>query len=199
MVGQVGNNLRNQPMSTLFSIRQARPASTAWNVTKTLRMTPLLWGFFYVALPIQFYLIEGWCGLSGWRFGGTTAQTVGVILFVLGSLLHLSSNVVMASYGEGTPMTLDCPRKLVTVGPYRFVRNPMSIASLIQSLGVGIFLGSPLVLVYAVLLLLLDDVILRPARKPTWNGASVTLTGNIAGESAVGGRAWSATTRPGKP
>ncbi len=149
-------------MPTTLAFREARPASAAWNVTKTLLLTPLFWGVFYFALPAVFYLAEGWLGLDGLRFDGLPWQVVGVILFVLGSALHVGSNLVMAVRGEGTPMTLDCPRKLVIAGPYRFVRNPMSVASVLQSVGVGLFLGSPAVLLYAVLLLLMDNVLLRP-------------------------------------
>jgi protein-S-isoprenylcysteine O-methyltransferase Ste14/predicted DCC family thiol-disulfide oxidoreductase YuxK len=148
-----------------LTFREARPASTAWNVAKTLLLTVPFWAVFYVALPALFYLAEGWLGLDGFRFGDVIWQAVGVTLFILGSLLHLVSNFVMAVRGEGTPMTLDCPRQLVIAGPYRFVRNPMSLASLVQSVGVGLFLGSPAVLLLAVLLALIDDVLLRPAEE----------------------------------
>ena len=148
-------------MSSVFNVREAKPASPAWNVCKTLVLTLLFWGVFYLALPALIFLIEDWCGLAGWRFHGVEFQIVGAALFVAGSVLHLTSNIVMAVVGEGTPMTLDCPRKLVVAGPYRFVRNPMSIASLFQTIGVGVFLGSPLVLIYAVLLVVLDDFLLR--------------------------------------
>jgi protein-S-isoprenylcysteine O-methyltransferase Ste14/predicted DCC family thiol-disulfide oxidoreductase YuxK len=147
-------------MSTTLAFREARPASTAWNVVKTLLLTPLFWGVFYFALPAAVYLAEGWLGSP--RFDGFGWQVSGVALFVVGSVLHLGSNLVMAVVGEGTPMTLDCPRKLVVAGPYRFVRNPMSVASVFQSVGVALFLGSPLVLVYAVLLMLMDNFLLRP-------------------------------------
>jgi protein-S-isoprenylcysteine O-methyltransferase Ste14/predicted DCC family thiol-disulfide oxidoreductase YuxK len=149
-------------MSSTLAFREARPGSIGWNVAKTLLLTPLFWLVFYVALPVLFYLAEGWLGLAWLRFDGPVWLVAGIALFTLGSILHLGSNLVMAVYGEGTPMTLDCPRRLVIAGPYRFIRNPMSLASLIQSLGVGLFLGSPFVLLCALLLLLLDEAVLRP-------------------------------------
>jgi protein-S-isoprenylcysteine O-methyltransferase Ste14/predicted DCC family thiol-disulfide oxidoreductase YuxK len=147
-------------MSNTLVFREARPAPPSWNVVKTLLMTPAFWGVFYFGLPALVYLSEGWLGWP--RFDGFGWQVTGLILFSLGSVLHLGSNLVMAVYGEGTPMTLDCPRQLVIAGPYRFVRNPMSVASVFQSVGVGLFLGSPLVLVYALLLMLMDNFLLRP-------------------------------------
>src|SRR5262249_6656541 len=152
-------------MPGVFTVRVARPASSAWNITKTLLLTPLFWAVFYFGLPALFYLAEDWAGLSWLRFGGLVWIVAGGVLLAAGSALHLVSNVVMAVHGEGTPMTLDCPRRLVIAGPYRYVRNPMSIASLMQSLGVGLFLGSPFVLLYALLLVLLDDPILRPTEE----------------------------------
>jgi predicted DCC family thiol-disulfide oxidoreductase YuxK/protein-S-isoprenylcysteine O-methyltransferase Ste14 len=149
-------------MRCTLTFREARPASTAWNVTKTLLLTGPFWAVFYFGFPILFFWLEEMLGLSGYRFGSLFWTVVGAVLFVAGSVLHLGSNLVMAVFGEGTPMTLDCPRKLVIAGPYRHVRNPMAIASLMQSVGIGLVLGSPMVLVYCLLLLLLDHFILRP-------------------------------------
>ena len=71
------------------------------------------------------------------------------MLFVLGGALGLTSGAVMAVRGRGTPLPADCPRELVVAGPYRFVRNPMAVAGLAQGVAVGIFLGSPVVVAYA--------------------------------------------------
>jgi protein-S-isoprenylcysteine O-methyltransferase Ste14 len=58
--------------------------------------------------------------------------------------------VLMAVRGGGTPMPTDCPRELVLVGPYRHIRNPMAVAGLTQGVAVGLMLGSPAVILYAV-------------------------------------------------
>jgi protein-S-isoprenylcysteine O-methyltransferase Ste14/predicted DCC family thiol-disulfide oxidoreductase YuxK len=145
-----------------FPIREARPASTAWNVAKTLLLMLPLWGVAFFAWPGLCYVLEGLLGLEGYRFAGPFWQIVGVALFVLGSLLHLISNLVLAVYGEGTPLIVDCPRRLVIAGPYRHVRNPMAIAMLAQAVGVGVFLGSPLALLYALVLTALDSGVACP-------------------------------------
>jgi protein-S-isoprenylcysteine O-methyltransferase Ste14/predicted DCC family thiol-disulfide oxidoreductase YuxK len=144
-------------------IREARPASAAWNVVKTLVLMVPLWAIAFFALPGLCYFLEGFLGLEGYRFASPFWQTVGAALFSLGSLQHLISNLVLAVYGEGTPLVFDCPRRLVIAGPYRHVRNPMAIAMLAQAVGVALFLGSPLALLYAlVLVLVLDNAIACP-------------------------------------
>jgi protein-S-isoprenylcysteine O-methyltransferase Ste14/predicted DCC family thiol-disulfide oxidoreductase YuxK len=144
-------------------IREARPASTPWNVAKTLLLMLPLWAVAFFALPGLCYLLEGLLGLEGYRFASPLGQIIGAALFVLGSLLHLVSNLVLAVYGEGTPLIFDCPRRLVIAGPYRHVRNPMAMAMLAQAVGVALFLGSPLALLYAFVLVLgLDNAIACP-------------------------------------
>src|SRR5262249_29469260 len=108
-------------------------------------------------LPWLVWLLEARLGLSWWRFDGVVSRTAGVVLFLLGGALGLTSGVVMAVHGRGTPLPADCARELVVVGPYRFVRNPMAIAGLGQGVAVGLFLGSPLVIAYA------------PAGGPIWD------------------------------
>jgi protein-S-isoprenylcysteine O-methyltransferase Ste14 len=47
--------------------------------------------------------------------------------------------------GEGDAGTLDAPRRLVAVGPYRWVRDPINIASLLIVIpGAWLFLSPPL-------------------------------------------------------
>ncbi len=67
----------------------------------------------------------------------------------------------MAWFGAGTPLPLDPAVRLVLVGPYRHVRNPMAIAGLAQGAGVGLMLGSPGVLAYVAAGLLFWNFVVR--------------------------------------
>jgi protein-S-isoprenylcysteine O-methyltransferase Ste14 len=40
-----------------------------------------------------------------------------------------------ATFGRGTPMPIDAPKRLVVRGPYRHVRNPMYVGVLMAILG----------------------------------------------------------------
>lgn len=74
----------------------------------------------------------------------------GVFVFGAGSAFGVASSVVMVRTGRGTPLPSESARRLVTVGPYRLVRNPMAVAGLLQGAGVALMFGSPLVAAYVV-------------------------------------------------
>jgi protein-S-isoprenylcysteine O-methyltransferase Ste14/predicted DCC family thiol-disulfide oxidoreductase YuxK len=152
-------------MSAALPIREARPASTAWNVSKTLILMPLLWGVFFFGIPYLCSLLDASLGLAVYSEHHLFWRILGASLFIAGSTLHLVSNLVMAVRGEGTPLPLDCPRRLVIAGPYRHVRNPMAIAAIAQAGGVALFLNSPLALLYTFAILLLENFLLQPAEE----------------------------------
>lgn len=120
-----------------------------WNIAKTLVQSLTLWAIFLFLLPAAIYYLEGSLGLAGYRFGSLFWQVAGVTLFMLGWILAYTSAAFMVVKGEGTPLPADSARKLVVAGPYRYVRNPMAMGSFAQGVAVGLFLGSPLVTLYA--------------------------------------------------
>ncbi len=128
--------------------REARPAGLKVNAGKTLLQIVVMWTIFYALFPIVIYFVEGAIGLGQYRFASTLWQIVGVAGFVAGGFVGLWCAWLMVSYGHGTPLPADCPRELVIKGPYRYVRNPMAISSFLQGVAIGLWLGSPLVLVY---------------------------------------------------
>jgi protein-S-isoprenylcysteine O-methyltransferase Ste14 len=79
--------------------------------------------------------------------------------------------------GRGTLAPWDPPRALVTVGLYRFVRNPMYLAVLAIILGWALYFGSPWLALYLVTLavgfhlrvLLHEEPWLRRQFGPDWD------------------------------
>jgi protein-S-isoprenylcysteine O-methyltransferase Ste14 len=136
-------------MNKLLRGRAARPAPAAWNVVKTLLQTVVFWAFFLLLLPTLVYRLESSLGGDTWRFASAASRAIGIALFVLAGAIGLWSSMIMAVRGEGTPVPMDCPRRLVISGPYRFVRNPMALSGIAQGVGIGIALGSPAVIAYA--------------------------------------------------
>lgn len=55
----------------------------------------------------------------------------------------------MAWLGDGTPWPRATARRLVIRGPYRYIRNPMAVAGLLQGFGIALVYGSPLLIGYA--------------------------------------------------
>jgi len=73
----------------------------------------------------------------------------GVLLGLAGATLSLSTIVLFIFQGRGTPAVFDPPRRFVPQGPYRFVRNPMYIGGVSMLLGLGLYLRSLAMTLYA--------------------------------------------------
>lgn len=70
-------------------------------------------------------------------------QPVGLALALGGGALWLWATVVLVARGEGTPLPLDPPRRLVVSGPYRWLRNPMHLGLVAFFLGEALLFRSP--------------------------------------------------------
>jgi len=143
--------------------RKARAASAGWNVAKTLAHIVAFWTFFLGVVPTFLVHIEPALRLRRFAFPGQVA--LAALLFVGLSVLGLVSGFTMARRGEGTPLPLDGPRRLVVAGPYAYVRNPMAIAGLGQGLSVGLGLGSWTVIAYVILGIAIWNYIVRPSEE----------------------------------
>ena len=73
---------------------------------------------------------------SGWITG------ILLQLLFLAALLGLAAVQEFAVRGGGTPVPFDPPKRLVTTGPYAYVRNPMQLSAALVMLGWGAILGS---------------------------------------------------------
>src|SRR5213594_2110654 len=96
--------------------------------------------FTYAALFIGFVLIYVPARLLSWSGMVRPAvievqQVAGMITGAAAAALALWCIFTFVFLGRGTPAPFDPPRRLMTQGPYRFVRNPMY-------LGAGLALAS---------------------------------------------------------
>jgi len=142
--------------------RRARPASRTWNAAKTLVQITVLWSLALWIVPVLIAGME--------RRWLPASRLVALPRFGLTALLICSTVGLWAGWaivrdGEGTPLPLDTTRRLVTRGPYAFVRNPMAITGVGQGLSAGLMLGSPGVLMYALAAALVWNYWMRPAEE----------------------------------
>jgi protein-S-isoprenylcysteine O-methyltransferase Ste14 len=143
-----------------FMFRRAKPSSANWILTKTALQIVIVWGLVLFVLPYFIVQLEDKLNIA--RFAFPFQKTLAAILFVLISFLGLSGAFTMSRIGKGTPLPLDAATNLVIKGIYAYVRNPMAISGVGQGLAVGLFLGSPLVLVYALMGGMIWQLIFRP-------------------------------------
>ncbi|MEO8648687.1 MAG: isoprenylcysteine carboxylmethyltransferase family protein [Acidobacteriota bacterium] len=140
--------------------RKAKNSTTSWIVTKTLSQIVVVWTIILVGLPYLITAVESKLGISHLHF--PFQKPISAILFVGLSSIGVYAAYIMSKVGRGTPLPLDHAHKLVVSGPYRFVRNPMAVSGVGQGLMVALFLGSPLVAVYALMGSAIWQFIFRP-------------------------------------
>lgn len=105
--------------------------------------------FAFLLLPGLFAGILPWliAAQDPWRGEGHFS---GWIVLAAGACIVIVCVRDFLVIGRGTLAPWDPPRKLVIVGLYRHVRNPMYVGVLALMAGVAICTGSPAVLVYAI-------------------------------------------------
>jgi protein-S-isoprenylcysteine O-methyltransferase Ste14 len=94
-------------------------------------------------------------------------QIAGMIIGAAGAAAALWCVFTFARIGRGTPVPFDPPRRLVTRGPYRFVRNPMYISAVLALSGAALFCESMPLLVYAGVFLLASHLFVVWYEEPT--------------------------------
>ena len=80
----------------------------------------------------------------------TALRVLGVVLIVAGLAVVIHAYARFALDGIGTPSPMAPPRELVVTGAYRYVRNPMYVATAAVIVGEGLLLRQPILLVAAV-------------------------------------------------
>jgi protein-S-isoprenylcysteine O-methyltransferase Ste14 len=95
----------------------------------------------------------GSVGIPWWvlTISGPTAPVTpyAVAVIGVGAALYLWCLWLFATVGSGTPGPWDAPRRVVAVGPYRWVRNPIYLAALTVVVGEAWLLMSLPLLAYA--------------------------------------------------
>lgn len=146
-------------MKMLF-IPAAQESPLWWILLKIFLQTVFFWSLFLLVIPAGLMWLESVLGWDRFHFSGQ--RMWGILFFMLGGSLGLTSGALMGIYGRGTPLPFDTARHLVIVGPYRYVRNPMALAGLTQGAAVALFCGSWLTLCYIIVGFFLWNYCLRP-------------------------------------
>jgi protein-S-isoprenylcysteine O-methyltransferase Ste14 len=77
-------------------------------------------------------------------------RLLGLSPIALGAVFLFWVVLYFALVGNGTPAPFDPPKRLVTDGLFRYMRNPMYFGAVLVLLGEGLFFQSMVILLYAV-------------------------------------------------
>jgi protein-S-isoprenylcysteine O-methyltransferase Ste14 len=137
-----------QPLSTADSPFDAHPFDLDWSKTFGVKVFTravlaflVLPGTFAFGVPLLLARLDG---------GSRSFARVGLIPLIAGTCMLLWCVRDFYVAGRGTLAPWAPPRHLVAVGLYRFSRNPMYVSVLLVLLGWALGFGSPLLLIYAV-------------------------------------------------
>jgi protein-S-isoprenylcysteine O-methyltransferase Ste14 len=102
-----------------------------------LKLPPPVWALLYSLIAYGLSRLIG-AGPSQ----GLPIVPLAVILIVAGVTLAVSAALLFRREGTEINPTSATNRMLVTIGPYRFTRNPMYLSLVIITLGVAIWVGA---------------------------------------------------------
>ena len=129
---------------------------------RALTYATLFVAFFLVVVPQRLLNASGykWGGAPGW------SELAGTGLVIVGFALVVWCLVTFAFIGRGTAAPFDPPRKLVVVGPYRFVRNPIYLGAAVAMLGAAMVLWSWWLILYALVVLIVTHLLVILYEEP---------------------------------
>ena len=140
------------------SVFSESKSSKLWiNLSKTMVQVICVWTVTLVFFP--------WVIVKAFKLSPISDNlhfTIGIILFTLFSSLGVFSAITIVREGKGTPIPADQTKKLVSTGPYKYVRNPMAIAGLGQGIAVSVYLNSIHVFIYVIIGGIIWQIAVRP-------------------------------------
>lgn len=80
-------------------------------------------------------------GLPSFKTGGLT-RILGGLLTLVGFSLGFWSVITQLDRGRGTPLPMMPTQELLTQGPFRYCRNPMTLGTILAYLGIGVYVGT---------------------------------------------------------
>jgi protein-S-isoprenylcysteine O-methyltransferase Ste14 len=135
---------------------------------RTVRAIVLLPGTMTILVPALLLCVARGPEIGfdlAWPLAALVVAT-GVALLGLGAGLMYRTISLFAAVGRGTLAPWDPTRRLVVLGPYRHVRNPMISGVMSILLGEGVLLGSPQILGWFATFVALNAIFIPLVEEP---------------------------------
>jgi len=124
-------------------------------------MTGFLFVWGYAALWVRRYDAALGVALPVWM------RPLGIACMALGAVFGLTCVGTFVVRGRGTPAPFDAPKKLVAVGPYRWVRNPMYLGAGLLIVGFAFYERSVSILLMAAVIWIAAHLFVYFYEEPT--------------------------------
>jgi len=122
-----------------------------WGLIKTIIILP---GTVLVFIPTAILLLVDGTGFAAdFQTPAEVTFYAAGMLLAAGGYLSIKTVGLFTAFGEGTPAPWDPPQKLVILGPYRYVRNPMITGVILALLGECILFNSWLIFLWTLVFL----------------------------------------------
>ena len=125
---------------------------------------------FVMVVIVPRWLLRAWSASDTRWVDGTVAAAfahiAGVVVFLGGFALFAWCVSLFARVGEGTLAPWDPTRRLVAVGPYQYMRNPMITGVVTMLLGETLFLGSRVVGIWAATFIAINQIYFMISEEP---------------------------------
>jgi len=127
----------------------------------------IIYAVFFISL-VLIYLPTRFLSWFGFirpeKFG--VQQIIGMVIGAFGAAIAVWCILTFATIGKGTPAPFDPPHRLVSEGPYRFIRNPMYAGAGLALIGAAVFYASWVLLGYAALFFLASQLFVLLYEEP---------------------------------
>ncbi|MGH9426547.1 MAG: methyltransferase family protein, partial [Terriglobia bacterium] len=90
----------------------------------------------------------------------------GLLVFAAGAVTLFAGAHYLARRGDGTPLPLDPPKRMVVAGPYAYIQHPMSLGLVLMAFGEALWFYSPSLGVYAFCLVFLLNLFVIYIEEP---------------------------------
>ena len=118
-------------------------------ILRNILINLFYYGVTLVALPWILLSLEFAVGIV--RHPSLTIRVASILLASAGALLQFWCIALFHVSGMGTPSPAFAPKKLVTRGPYAWVRNPMNLGELLVFVALAAWFASPFLLAYTII------------------------------------------------
>ena len=152
---------------------------------------------FTMVVVIPRWLLRAYSVTDTRWIGGTAAaaaaQIAAIAVFLAGFALFAWCISLFVRVGKGTLAPWDPTRRLVIVGPYRYVRNPMITGVLAMLAGEAMFLGSQVLAIWTVTFFVINNVYFLILEEPGLErrfGASYLEYKSVVPRWLPGSRTW---------